>query len=79
MLPYNITNIGKWNKTGTTMGIRTNIEHLIIAYFLGINGDCLIFNHLSKESDIYTTAMNCPIPAIFGTKHEQNKSSFFSY
>jgi len=36
MLPYNITNIGKWNKTGTTMGIRTNIEHLIIAYFLGI-------------------------------------------
>ena len=25
------SHLGKWNKTGTTMGIRTNIEHMMIA------------------------------------------------
>ena len=58
--------LGNWNKTRTPS----------IAYFLGINGDCLFFSHPSKESDIYTTAMNCPIPAIFGTKQELDISSF---
>jgi len=43
--------LGKWNKPRTHS----------IAYFLGINGDCLFFSHLSKESDIENHSQNLAI------------------